>query len=307
MQSERSERSEGMNQVEDMKKGQQTEQMQQRSQRKEQTQESQQMQHSQSWQNSQNPKHSHQVDQLRAKQHVQKTGQLQAMLEQKPLSLIVSLPGNDLALARAAREEGADALKVHFNVGHRASGNHFGSLDEYTEVFRAIRSEFAGPFGVVPSGSIEGTRREDVERLAGMGFDFYSIYAHHLPSFMLQNLGLESTFAINNEYDVSLVASAAHFGFTALEASIVPGKEYGTPLSFADVLHYRQLVLQAGVPVLVPSQRKLVPEDVPVLHHSGIKAIMLGAIVTGKTEDELRRAVSSFRNAIDRLTGRDGS
>jgi len=310
MQSERSERSEGMNQVEDMKKGQQTEQMQQRSQRKEQTQESQQMQHSQSWQNpenSQNPQHSHQVGQLWAKQNTPKTGQLQAMLEQKPLSLIVSLPGNDLALARAAREEGADALKVHFNVGHRASGNHFGSLDEYTEVFRAIRSEFAGPFGVVPSGSIEGTRREDVERLAGMGFDFYSIYAHHLPSFMLQNLGLESTFAINNEYDVSLLASATHFGFTALEASIVPGKEYGTPLSFADVLRYRQLVLQAGVPVLVPSQRKLVPEDVPVLYHSGIKAIMLGAIVTGKTEDELRRAVSSFRNAIDRLTGRDGS
>ncbi|MGQ8873718.1 hypothetical protein [Paenibacillus sp. TSA_86.1] len=241
------------------------------------------------------------------REDISKTARLQTMLGEKPLSLIVSLPGNDLALARAALEEGADALKVHYNVGHRASGNHFGSLDEYTEVFRAIRSEFGGPLGVVPSGSIEGTRREDVERLAGMGFDFYSIYAHHLPSFMLQDLGLESTFAINNEYDTSLVASAAHYGFTALEASIVPGNEYGTPLSFADVLRYRQLVLQAGVPVLVPSQRKLVPEDISVLHHSGIKAIMLGAMVTGKTEDELRRAVSSFRNAIDRLTGRDGS
>ncbi|QKS60245.1 hypothetical protein HUB98_19415 [Paenibacillus barcinonensis] len=229
------------------------------------------------------------------------------MLNHKPLSLIVSLPENDLALAQAALEEGADALKVHCNVGHRASGNHFGPLDEYTEVFRAIRSEFGGPFGVVPSGSIEGTRREDVERLAGLGFDFYSIYAHHLPSFMLGNSGLESTFAINDEYDSSLVASASHFGIDALEASIVPGKEYGTPLSFADVLHYRQLVLQAGVPVLVPSQRKLVPEDIPVLHHSGIKAIMLGAIVTGKTEDQLRRAVSSFRHAIDRLAGRDGA
>ncbi|WP_429351853.1 hypothetical protein [Paenibacillus sp. 4624] len=287
-----------MKQVDDMKKGQQTEQMQQRSQRTEQTQESQQIHHPQGVQKLECL---YEAGQLWTKQNTPKTGQLQAMLEQKPLSLIVSLPGNDLALAQAAREEGADALKVHFNVGHRASGNHFGSLDEYTEVFRAIRSEFAGPFGVVPSGSIEGTRREDVERLADLGFDFYSIYAHHLPSFMLQDHGLESTFAINNEYDVSLVASAAHFGFTALEASIVPGKEYGTPLSFADVLHYRQLVLQAGVPVLVPSQRKLVPEDVPVLHHSGIKAIMLGAMVTGKTEDQLRRAVNSFRNAIDRL------
>lgn len=244
---------------------------------------------------------SQKVDHLWDREDISKTARLQTMLAHKALSLIVSLPGNDLTLARAALEEGADALKVHYNVGHRASGNHFGPLDEYTEVFRAIRSQFEGPLGVVPSGSIEGTRREDVKRLDGLGFDFYSIYAHHLPSFMLHDPGLEATFAINDAYDVSLVESTAHFGFTALEASIVPGEEYGSPLSFADVLHYRQLVLKAGVPVLVPSQRKLVSEDVPVLHHSGIKAIMLGAIVTGKTEDQLRRAVSSFRNAIDRL------
>ncbi|WP_240636839.1 hypothetical protein [Paenibacillus silvae] len=250
---------------------------------------------------------SQKVGHLWDREDISKTTRLQTMLAHKPLSLIVSLPGNDLTLARAALEEGADALKVHYNVGHRASGNHFGPLDEYTEIFRAIRSQFGGPFGVVPSGSIEGIRREDVERLAGIGFDFYSIYAHHLPSFMLQDLGLGSTFAINDAYDVSLVESTAHFGFTALEASIVPGEEYGSPLSFADVLHYRQLVLKAGVPVLVPSQRKLVSEDVPVLHHSGIKAIMLGAIVTGKTEDQLRRAVSSFRNAIDRLGQKEPS
>ncbi|WP_339196616.1 hypothetical protein MKY95_02105 [Paenibacillus sp. FSL P4-0176] len=232
-------------------------------------------------------------------------GKFKELLEQKPLSLVISLPENDIALARAAMEEGADALKVHYNVGHRASGNHFGPLDMYAEVFRAIRSEFGGPLGVVPSGSIDGARREDVERLSGLGFDFSSIYAHHLPSFMLNDLGLDPTFAINEEYDASLVKSAAHFGFTALEASIVPGKEYGTPLSFADVLKYRRLVLQAQVPVLVPSQRKLVQEDVRVLRDTGVKAIMLGAVVTGNTEEQLRRAVNGFRNAVDSLNRPD--
>jgi hypothetical protein len=139
-----------------------------------------------------------------------------------------------------------------------------------------------------------------VERLSGLGLDFYSIYAHHLPSFMLDDLGLEPTFAINDEYEPSLVTSAAHYGFTALEASIVPGSEYGTPLSFADVLKYRRLVLQAQIPVLVPSQRKLVPEDVRVLRDTGVKAIMLGAVVTGRAEEQLRRAVNGFRNAVDR-------
>jgi hypothetical protein len=68
------------------------------------------------------------------------------------------------------------------------------------------------------------------------------------------------------------------------------------------VLKYRYLVEHARMPVLVPSQRKLVPDDIRVLSDTGIKAVMLGAIVVGKTEDTLRKAVADIRNAIDRLT-----
>jgi len=225
---------------------------------------------------------------------------LQNLLKSRKLSLIVSLPANDAALARAALEEGADGLKVHTNVGHRASGNHFGPLDEYEETFRSIRSQFDGPLGIVPAGSVEEAKREEIERLAPLGFDFYSIYAHHLPSFMLHGTGLDKTFAVNEHSDLSLLPSASHYGFSAVEASIVPGAEYGTPLNFADVLKYRRIVEQAGVPVLLPSQRKLVADDVRVLGETGVKAIMLGAIVTGRTEDTIRRAVSEFRDAIDR-------
>jgi hypothetical protein len=228
-------------------------------------------------------------------------GQLEEALNGQRMLLVVSLPANDAALARVAIEEGADAIKVHCNVGHRASGNHFGPLDEYIENFRDIRSQFNGPLGVVPSGTIDGIQREDVIRLSGLGFDFYSIYAHHLPSFMLGELGLDKTFAINEHYDPSLVKEAQHYGFTALEASIVPGEEYGTSLSFSDVLRYRRLVMQAELPVLVPSQRRLVQEDVRVLHDTGVKAIMLGAVVTGKTEEQLRKVVNGFRNAMDKL------
>lgn len=229
-------------------------------------------------------------------------GKLKEQLERSKLSLFISLPANDAALAQAALDEGADALKVHFNVGHRASGTHFGPLDEYEEVFREIRSKFDGPFGVVPSGSLEGVSRADLKRLAPMGFDFYSIYGHHLPSFMLEDLGMDRTFAINETYDFDRVKGAADFGFAALETSIVPGSEYGTPLSFADVLNYRYLASHSGLPIVLPSQRKLVAEDVAVLHDAGVSAIMLGAIVVGKTEDTLRRAVSEFRNEIDRLS-----
>lgn len=123
-------------------------------------------------------------------------GKLKQRLELSGLSLIISLPANDVRLAKAALEEGADALKVHFNVGHRASGTHFGALDSYEDIFSEIRSTFDGPLGVVPSGSLEGVAEEEIRRLAPLGFDFYSIYAHHLPSFMLEDHSLDRTLPL---------------------------------------------------------------------------------------------------------------
>lgn len=74
-------------------------------------------------------------------------GKLKQRLEHSGLSLFISLPANDVRLAKAALEEGADALKVHFNVGHRASGTHFGPLEGYEDIFSEIRSTFDGPLG----------------------------------------------------------------------------------------------------------------------------------------------------------------
>ena len=44
--------------------------------------------------------------------------------------LLVSLPRNDIELARAALEAGADGLKVHIGLHHHASGLVTGPLDE---------------------------------------------------------------------------------------------------------------------------------------------------------------------------------
>ena len=49
------------------------------------------------------------------------------------MDLVVSLPRNDVELATAAANAGANALKVHMNVAHRASGTHFGTYDYVRE------------------------------------------------------------------------------------------------------------------------------------------------------------------------------
>ncbi|WP_229696057.1 hypothetical protein [Paenibacillus albidus] len=226
---------------------------------------------------------------------------LHVALNREKLQLFVSLPENNVKLAAAALAEGADGLKVHINVSHRASGNHFGPLSQYQDPFREIRSLFDGPLGIVPGGSLQEISAVEARLLPETGIDFFSIYAFHMPSFLLRVPGLARTFAIDSEFDTSLIEDCRSFGISALEASIVPGSEYGSPLSFADLLKYRQLVRHSGVPVIVPSQRNITGEDIPALADCGIKVLLIGAIVTGKGEESIRRSVASLRNAMDRL------
>lgn len=221
-------------------------------------------------------------------------------LDEKPFLLLVSLPQNDEALARAAIEEGADGLKVHINVHHRASGNQFGPLSAYRSQFETIRQLFDGPFGIVPGGSLEEINPSEAEQFREIGIDYISVYAHHLPPFLLETEGVACTFAIDHQFQLSMLEAAKHFQMAALEASVIPGEEYGTRLSFADLIKYRYLVEKAGIPVIVPTQRKIIPEDIAALRDTGIRALLAGAVTIGKTADEIRRSISAFRNAIDK-------
>ncbi len=229
------------------------------------------------------------------------TALLKQNLNENKMTLIVSLPENRFDLAKAAIQAGVDAIKLHVNVNHRASGNVFEAVASYVEVFRRIRDEFSGPLGIVPGGSFEDIRQSEMEQLLDLGFNFYSIYAHDKPSWMLGLDKIEKTFAISSDYSLTTIGNVKHLGITALEASIIPGEEYGTPLTFKDVLAYNWLAQHVDVSVLVPSQRKLVPSDIPILANAGVKGVMLGAIVIGNTKESIQQAISSFRNAIDSL------
>ncbi|WP_235617539.1 hypothetical protein [Brevibacillus brevis] len=220
-------------------------------------------------------------------------------LEEKPFLLMVSLPQNDETLARAAMEEGADGLKMHINVYHRASGNRFGPLAEYTDFLQTIRSQFAGPIGIVPGGSMEELNPEEIKQFDSLGIDFLSIYGHHLPASLMKIEGVASTFAIDDQFDLSRLQAVKHFPMTALEASIIPGSEYGTRLTFADLLTYRYIVEKAGIPIIVPTQRKIMAEDIGALRETGVRVLLAGAMAIGRTEDEMRRSIHALRNAID--------
>ncbi|MGE5574197.1 MAG: hypothetical protein ACM3ZU_14460 [Bacteroidota bacterium] len=233
------------------------------------------------------------------------------LLKKQPFTLVASLPANDPELAKAALDGGADVIKVHINVHHRASGTLFGSLDKERDRLAAILelckakapAEPATPVGIVPGGGSSVVEARLVETLRDMGFDFISAYTHHLSPTCLDVDGIGKMVAADFTYTAQDVATLAAMKFDVFEASVMHPETYGRRLSLRDIATYRHLCDTMRRPVVVPTQRAICPEEVRQLAAAGARGIMVGAVVTGKTPEAMREAVQRFRNAIASLDG----
>ena len=221
------------------------------------------------------------------------------MFSQKKLVLIMSLPRNDPAWCRAAFEAGADAVKVHINVTHRASGTHFGRLEEERPALEEMLARRSGPMGLVLGGSLEDAAL-DAREAAAMPFSFHSVYGHHMPAWALGG-GVPLMAACDGGYSMDEIRAMPAAGADVLEASVIPGGEYGKALSMRDLLLYTSIARAVSIPVVVPTQRAIVPREVETLVRAGVKGLMIGAVVTGKEEKTIAQAVSAFRRAIDEV------
>lgn len=224
------------------------------------------------------------------------------------MELIVSLPGNELELAQAAKRGGADAVKAHMNAMHRASGLSFGTYAVEAPRIREIIAQSGLKVGLMP-GQEELPSADELRSLIQDGLDFIDIYAHHLPASYLE-LGLQTRLipAIDHTWSADETAALSRLqcngkaAVSMLEASIVPPEYYGTRLNARDLAVYADIAQRSAAPVLVPTQKFIVPEDIPALSGAGIAALMIGVIVTGPTPGGIDKVAASFRNAIDRLS-----
>ena len=215
-------------------------------------------------------------------------------------TLIVSLPDNRADLARAAEAGGAHALKTHINVHHDASGTHFGTLEQERPRLQQILDAVALPVGIVP-GVTQPLPRDEVAAVADMGFDFVDTFAHCFPSWLLSEERMTRVMAIDATYSVEAAAALAAVGMEALEAAIIPHDQYGQPLTAADLARYSRLAQAVPTPIIIPSQRRLEPDDVAHIVGVGITGIMIGAIVTGLEPHGIEAAARAFRQAMDEL------
>jgi hypothetical protein len=220
------------------------------------------------------------------------------IIKANPFSLIASLPANDPALAAAAWENGADVVKIHINVSHRASKTLFKSFAEEKPCLERILAGARGPVGIVLGGDPASARR-DLEDVIKAGFDFVSIYAHHAPVQLLEapiSKMLAADYSYNGEAIKSLASCADIF-----EASIIAPECYGEDLTVKDISAYKAICAAIDIPVVVPTQKKIQPREVRCLYNAGVSAVMIGAISAGKSVSEFGGKTAEFRKMIDAL------
>jgi hypothetical protein len=216
------------------------------------------------------------------------------------MTLIVSLPENDLDTALMVEAAGADAIKVHLNCLHRASGTHFLSWEEERKKIEHIPSRLSIPVGIVP-GAEKVATLEEMEIIRGAGFDFLDIFAHHIPCPYLDIRDMTKVVATDYRFPPDHVPHLAECGVDVIESSIINPEEYGTCLTIRDLCAYRSLIRKTICPVFVPTQRKIKPADIPHLRAAGASGIAIGAVVTGKKKEDIVAVTREFREAIDAL------
>ncbi len=222
-----------------------------------------------------------------------------ARRKERPPVLIASLPRNDPALARAALEGGADVVKLHLNLTHRASQTHIGSLVEERPALEDILKLWCGkPVGIVP-GNLETINAGEVGQLAEMGFDFLSLYLKDAPVGLLPpSHQLERMLALSHADPLDLAASLDALDLQICELSIMAPETYGQPLTQHDLARYAAVRRLTQKLLVVPSQHKIPPQAAPELAAMGIEGIMLGSIVCGATPQTWFEAFKAFKNSL---------
>ena len=223
----------------------------------------------------------------------------EALLRERP-ALFVSLPHNDVALAQAALEGGADGLKVHLNVIHHASGTHFGSWAEEEPAIREILA-LGAPVGMVP-GTREWTiTPREAREIEAAGVDFLDAYIQDMPMMVAETVSTVALMAALSWQDEKSGWSlgALEGRCSLLEASLVHPDGYGEPLAPHDLAAYRDIAARwPDLPAIVPTQRALLPKETEKVLATGMRGLLIGAIVTGVTAEGIQRATAEFRQAM---------
>ncbi|OGB88324.1 hypothetical protein A3H38_00635 [candidate division WOR-1 bacterium RIFCSPLOWO2_02_FULL_46_20] len=214
--------------------------------------------------------------------------QLLELLARNKMTLIVALPENNLELAEAASKGGADALLLA------------GDLSADKKNMKAIVSRLKVPVGI-DQNRAEHFKKTEVEAMAGLGFDFIDINFENFSGEIVKLKKIAKVLSLNSRFFLDDLVEIEGAGLNALDAAIVPQSGQGKELVVGDLQNYISIILSAGLPVIIPTQRSIRPSEVAIIADTGAKGILLTPVVTGTSAKHIEKNTREFRVAIDDL------
>jgi len=207
------------------------------------------------------------------------------------MTIIVSLPENTTELAEAAIDGGADALLLNVKK------------EEFAEQKKELASIVKNtdlPVGIA-AGWEEHLGNKRMNEILGLGFDFFNIGLEYLSPTVMAVDKTSKILALNSRFTLDEVVELSKSKFEAMDAAIIPASGLGKELVIGDLQNYISIVLSAGIPVIVPTQRSIRPSEVAILFDTGAKGMILTPVVTGTSLKHVKANTQEFRVAVDDL------
>jgi hypothetical protein len=112
--------------------------------------------------------------------------------------------------------------------------------------------------------------------------------------------GLDLWAAFDSTYSFGEMCTIAAFPWVdAVEASIIPVSQYGAYLSWRELGLYLELKRSINKPLIIPSQCRIRPDDIPALKKLGLNNFLMGAIALGREPEQIEQMTREFRQALE--------
>jgi len=213
--------------------------------------------------------------------------------------LVAVLPENSVEYAYAAASAGAHAVMVGIDKTETHLPGLFGSFDLVEDSVSAILGTSSVPVGI-SIGDSRPLLRENWERIVSKGFSFVNMYAHHMPSFVLDDDRVEKLVSVGPGYMVEQVKSISEFKqVTALDAAIVPLQGRTHIFNALDLATLRVLAAISSKPVFVRTQKKMTYGDVASALSAGLRGVCLDPAAFDSGIEAYRDAVATFSAKVN--------
>lgn len=208
------------------------------------------------------------------------------LLNKNKLTLIVELPENSLELAEAAVRGGADALQLTVDGDARGAGK--------------ILDQIKVPIGL-NLGPKAAANQKKIEELSKAGADYLSADLREFSDFTAKAKKVTRVLALNDHFSYDELIEISRLGADVIDAAIVPLSGEGKEMVVGDLQNYISIVLSAGVPVIIPTQRAIRTSEVAIIADTGAKGLLLTPVVTGTSAEHLEKNIAEYRLAVDEL------